>query len=358
MLDRFISTPTPVGGFQLNAIRPDHNPVLEGYGILRDCELESLRIIEEHTLSTFYGISEDSPEIIMEGLGDMLASAAQFFKELIRKLTEFFKKTMLYLTSMFVSFEKFLDKYKDKLLSTEKSYTVWGYEYTLNQSVPKTDAMSKIVSEFNSEMSDVTKLKKGDLVKRREEFVNENHQDALRGQILGLGRPIEAGDSLTELRKMFRSNQEEEKEIRVDKAVLQSMMANYKLAKKKLDETRNERDKIEGVYRSLEQFFARGVKYRYEDGNRKIVTKSPNVTLAGKDSSANYKDETSVSHSDNISGVINYYYSFKWKQAQSIGAISFQAFIEKINAIKEAMTFYEKSIRRAIFATPAEKGED
>lgn len=356
LLDRFKSQ--PVEGFQLRQVKTLRDPILEGYDNLVQMELQSLQLIKEHTLATFYGYEQDSPEIIREGLGDMLASAAQFFKELTMKLVEFMKKSILYLTSVMSNFEKFLEKYKDTLLKVEKKYTVWGYEYNLKQPIPRTDVMAKIVSEFNNEVATLDKMSKGDIVKKREDFVNENSQDKLRAAIAGFTQPIEASDFITEVKKVFRSGQEEQKEIQVDKAVLSRMINDYKETKKILNEARAERSKVEGVYRQLESFFAKGAANKWIEGNRTLVANKTDTTVAGKQAEFKTGEEVKFTATNSNLDVINFYYSFKWKQAQLVGAFSYQVFIERINAIKEALSFYEKTIRRSIFAHPEPKGDD
>lgn len=357
LLDKFISKPTGTG-FTLNAVRTIPDPILEGYQYLADMEIKSMELIREHTLSTLYGYGDNSALIVKEGLGDMISSAAKFFKELIVKIGEFFKKMMLYMTSMFVSFEKFIDKYKDNLTKHNPSYTIYGYDYTLNVNVPRVDVMTKVVTEFNNEISDVSKLNKEELVERRKTFVHEEQQDALRGAIIGIDRKIDTSDMLIELKKMFRDGKEEEREIKVDRTVIATYITKYKDTKKLMSQARAEREKIEGVYRSLEAFFSKGAKFTYSGNDAKAIGSSVKVNISGKDSSFAKGGDYEYSKTESNVDVINFYYGFKWKQAQTIGSISFQAFIEKMNAFKEAMNFYEKTIRQAIFASSEKKGDD
>lgn len=358
MLERFIPTKESALGFSVTKTKGIKDPVLEGYSDLEYFEIQSMNIMREHLLSTHHGIASGSMEIVTEGLGDMLTSAVNFFKELIKKLVEFAKNSLLYLTSMFVNFEKFMNKHKDKLAKDGISYTVWGYDYTLGERVPKTDQMASIVSEFNKGLEEVGKLSKIDIVRQRDEYMNDGEVDKLRGKILGINSPIESLEYKDEIRKIFRSGETDEKEIKVDKTVILRFMQNHKDARKILDEVRSERSKIEAVYRSLETFFAKGTKQIYVNSNRTTRSQKVDLKLDGKDSTVKYTDTVDTSSTSVMNDTLNYFYSFKWKQAQLIGALSYQAYIERVNAIKEALGLYEKTIRAAIFAVSEKKGDD
>ena len=349
-------TSTPSSGFQLERTREVSDPVIEGYEILTQMELQACDIIHDHVYSTYTGIRESSNVIVMEGLGDMLTGAARFFKELIKKLGEFFKKASMYMASLFMNFENFIERYKDAILKSEKRYSVYGFEYDFSYKVPQTDTLMRIVTEFNNEINDVTKMEKDELVKRRDAFVEEGYMDSLRGAILGKTSKIEASDFRDTLFKMFRSGQDVEREIRVDKGTLVRYMNDYSKLKREFEEVKKERFKLEKVYNSLETFFARGAKVEYVGQEKKIRTQTIDVNLKDKKFSAG--DYTNNEKTDKNLDKINYYYSFKLKQAQEISSYSFQAYIERINALKEAVKFSEKVIRAAIFASPVEKGDE
>lgn len=339
-------------GFHLEKTRQVSDPVIEGYEMLAEMELQSYNIIHDHLYSTYTGTRESSTDIVMEGLGDMVSSAAKFFKELIMKLGDFFKRTGVYMASLFMNFDKFISKYKDELLKSEKEYSLYGFEYTFGESVPKTNVMMKIVNEFNSELPEVTKLEKADLVRRRDEFLEEGKMDLLRGGILGRNTKIESDEFRSTLFQMFRNGQDVEREIRIDKSKLNHYIQGYSNLKKEFDKTKKERYELEKVYRALETFFARGPKVEYVGSSKKIRTQTVDI------SNGRFKADSNFMNNENSNknlDVINYYYSFKWKQAQEIGTYSFQAYVERINAIKEAVKFYEKVIRGAIFASPVKE---
>lgn len=343
------------GGFRLEKSREPQDPVIEGYEMLTELEIQSANIIHDHLYSTYVGTRESSTEIVMEGLGDMVSSAAKFFKELIMKLMEFFKKSSIYITSLFMNFEKFMERYRKELTEVNKEYSVYGFEYDFSHKIPKTEVMMKIVSEFNSEIPEVTKLKKEDLVRRRDDFLSDGKMDLTRGLIIGRTTPVESTEFRTTVHDMFRKGQDVQKEIKVDSAKLRYYMNEYPKIKKEMEEANKDRFKLEKVYKSLETFFSRGPLIEYVGTQKKIRTSKVNVDITER----KFSTSSDLLNNDNSSknvDLINYYYSFKWKQAQEIGTYSFQAYIERINALKEAVKFYEKVIRGAIFAPPVEKG--
>ncbi len=341
-------------GFRLEQTREPQDPVNEGYEMLAEMEMQSFNIIHDHVYSTYTGTRESSMDIIMEGLGDMISSAAKFFKELIIKLIEFFKKSAIYMASLFMNFDKFIERYKDELTKANKEYSLYGFEYDFSHKIPKTDIMMGIVSEFNSEIPEITKLKKEDLVRRRDDFLNEGKLDLTRAAIIGKTTPVEASEFRTTVQEMFRKGQDSQKEIKIDSAKLRQYMSEYPKLKKEMDEVKKDRFKLEKVYRSLETFFSRGPRVEYVGSQKKIRTQTLDVDMKNRKFSTSDDLINNDNNSKNLD-VINYYYSFKWKQAQEISTYSFQAYVERVNALKEAVKFYEKVIRGAIFAAPVDK---
>lgn len=340
-------------GFRLEPHKTLEDPIIEGYNMLAELEMQSLDIIHDHLYSTYTGTRESSTEIVLEGLGDMISGAVRFFKELIKRLIEFFKKAAMYMTSLFLNFDKFIERYKDKLTHVKEDYSVYGYEYDFSHKIPNTDAMMSIVSEFNSEVVEASKLKKEDLVKRRDAFLESGKMDVTRGIIIGKSGPVEADEFRQTVFSMFRQGKDTEHEIRVDNAKLRQAIDGYPKLKKQFEESKKDRYKLERLYTSLENFFAKGPKNEYSGNTKKVRTQTIDVDGRKMTPSSDFHNYANTA--SNLD-TINYYYSFKWKQAQEIGTYTLQSYIEKINALKEAVKLNEKIIRGAIFARTAEKG--
>ena len=339
----------------INTERQYSDPILEAYDSIYYLEEQALAITEAHIFSTFVGTRDASTDIVMEGLGDFLSGAVTFFKNLISKLIEFFKQSSLYMSSLFGSFDKFLERNKDKLLDGNKEFKMYGYDYSFGDSIPKIGPMSELVQEFNKDVANITKLQKSDLVEQRRTYFNDGQLDKLRGEIIGKSGPIESSDFQDELKKIFRSGADSEKEIRVDKATLTRYINEYGVIKKKYEETRKDRNNLEKLYRSLETFFARGARQEYVGQNKVIRVQNIETSDfgSGEFKSGDFQDEQ---RTDKYVDLINYFYQFKWKQAQEIGTYSFQAYAERINAMREAVKFYEKVIRASVFSKEVEKG--
>lgn len=351
-LPKRLSTVSQVTSHQINLDGVIKDPIYESYLALSQLESLASEVTNTHIQSSYMGIREGSDDIVKEGLGDFIEGTVRFFKRLIEKLMEFVKQASLYMTSLFGSFDKFLDRNKEKLLADFKEFSIYGHEYTIKDEVPKTSPMVDLVSEFNKDVSSFDNVTKSNIVEQRRAFFEEGAVDKLRGAIIDKG-PIRSEDFRETLKTMFRNGADEEKEIRVDKAKLGEYIKGYRDLKKTFDDTRKSRVKLEQAYRLMESFFARGAKTEYV-GNVKKTRLQGVEDLNIQDGKLNRGEFNDYQMTTGKVEIANLFYQFKWKQAQEISSYSFQAYTERVDAIREAVKFYEKVIRKSIFS----KGEE
>lgn len=319
--------------------------MLEHFIVMEDAFMS---ISKDHLMVTHLSMKEDSVEILQEGFKDFTHSAVEFFKKMIKKFKEFMDKVFMVIRGYIGNFDKFVDKYKDKLKEMNPDFKISGYEYTFNTAIPRTDKLENIINSYNSELSEIMKMKKEDLVKERETFTSTGELENIRGYVSGTGRAIASEDYLAELKKSYRNGQESDDTIHVDKQYLAQTLDNYKDLKDTFKNCSRERDKIIRLIESMKDFFARSASVHHK-GKEKVMY-AHKLEINDDRNGVRRNDTVDIPHSGDRMDIVNIFYNFKWIQSKEIGSICVLAMTEKVNALKEAMKQHEKVIRKSLFS--------
>jgi hypothetical protein len=308
------------------------------YGILK----ESYSMLYNYSMSNDY-------EYLLESSENIFTRMANAFKEMIRKLVEFVKNAFKLLASYVGDFDKFIDKYKKELGELNPSFDIMGYEYTFNSNSPNISPLKNLVTEYNSELSNINNMSLQDVADLRNNFENANMKDRLRSKVLGTSNSIMEEDYLDEVKKIYRNGNTEESNIHVNKSVLTKTITDYKSLKDMKRVLINESAKIQDAFASLESFFTRGV-YIYKNAEgEKIRTSNINYT-----SNKISYDNTSIKYDTGMLKKINMFYNIKFEQSRFLSNIIMTCYFEKINAVKEALKQSRIIVRKSMFNTKDE----
>ena len=305
-------------------------------------------ITRDHMVATHMYLKDENVEILEEGFKDFYNAAVEFFEKLLKKFKEFMSKVFMYIQSWIGGFDKFLSKYKDKLGNLNPDFSIRGYDYTFDSSVPQLNVIQIIINDYNSELSNLKNISKADITKEREEFTSEEYLAKMRAYILGASSPVYPDEFVEEARKVFRGGMTDDKEIKVTKSVLNKAVEDYAELKKTFNECVRQRDKTIILIESLKEFFKKSGSVHYKGRDTKVI--HTYRIEPKKDQGTIYRDEKieTTYSADNLEK-INLFYDFKWKQAKEIGFMAVTAMTEKVNALKEALKQNEKIIRGSIF---------
>ena len=306
-----------------------------------------MEITREQIEAMYYGIIDDNIEILEEGLGDTLVKAAGFFNNLVKKFVDLLKKIFMVIRAFIGNFENFIKKYNKKIEEANPDFTIKGYNYDFEASIPRTDRVSAIVQHFNNELSSIDKMSKEDIAKEREEFISDHTLNKIRGEVIGAGGPVTKEDYVSELKKKYRSGTTDPIEIKVDKAYLNKVLNGYSDLKKVLNDTVKEQDRIVLLINSMKTFFERGVKYS-RSGNLTTV-QAHKIDFNESKSGVNKSETIAAEGTTENYEKLNVFYNFKFYQAKEIGSIVTIALVQKVDALKEALKQYEAVVRKAVF---------
>lgn len=305
-------------------------------------------ITRDHMTAVHMYLKEGSTEILEEGLKDLVQSTKDFFEILLQKFKEFMNRVFVYFRSWFGSFDKFIEKYKEKISEANPDFIIRGHEFSFNPNIPKIDKIEHIVDDYNNELNELNKKTKSEIVEDREEFSSDEFLSQMRAYVMGVNGVVYADEYVTELRKLYRNGDVEEIDIHVNKALLQKTLSDYSNLKKSLSDAAKQRDRIILLIENLKSFFKKAGTVHYKGINdKRITTYNIQVTTASSNVKRDTPIHTPYSHGELEK--INVFFDYKWKQAKEIGFITVTAMTEKVKAMKQAVKQYEFIIRKSIF---------
>ena len=309
-------------------------------------------IMKEHLQITYLGIKENNSEILEEGFSDFLKGVKDFFVNIIKHITEFFKKAYTYILAYIGDFEKFLQKNKDLITAAKPDFNIGGYEYTFDGNVPNTSRIETIISEFNSDVRELSSMKMADVTKLREKY-NTEAVEKIRAEVLGVTGGISYSDFMEEVKKRFRNGESEEKDIHIDSSKLNHIVDNYPNMSKLLKETQKDRDKTLKILNDMKTFFERNASVRYEGNAKKIHTS----TISADNDTFKKVEGVSYKYSDDAIKIANNYFNFRFQQSKELSTILSNVFQEKVKALRECLTFYRQAVRSSIFSKKEKAGD-
>lgn len=305
-------------------------------------------IIESHLHCIHLFKKDDSIDILEEGLKDFSSSAVEFFNKLIKKLKEFFGKVFMVVQAYIGNFDKFLSKYGEKIKQANPDFNIEGFHYSFSQSIPRTDKIGNLISEYNSEMESLKTIKNSDIVAKKKEILKPQNFDNIRSYVIGADEPVRKEDYLSELKKIYRDGDEEKSPINISKATFIKTIDNYKELKKDINNVKKEKDRLILLLESMKSFFQKSAPVHYSNNVKKIHVHSMS-TNNRSNGVTNGEDTLKINMTPAKLEVINKYYSLKLTETKEISGIITLAMTEKINAMKEALAFYKKIIQKSVF---------
>ena len=279
----------------------------EALSMLYGVQDSSLDIMKDYMRTTYLLESGADSDIVMESIGDMVNTVVTGIKKFIEKIKEFFKKILLYITSASADLDKVATEVKKVIDGKDINFTISGYNFTvLSKSGPNTSEFYSIVSGYNDDIKDLTKLKVEDIRKETQEWFSEKNLNAMRGKVLGVNNGIPEEDFYEDVRKYYRNGADSTEDITIDKSYISSIIGHAKRLEDMKKESIKDRDKLISLLTKTENFFNRTVYPIYKDSQTQINVANINVEDKKFSSTDNY-----VATSDSLSKVISSYVSFK-----------------------------------------------
>ena len=284
-------------------------------------------------------------EILQESFSDFIHSVISFFKNLLDKFKEFMKRIFMIIYAYLGDFEKFLDKYKEHLRGLDPKFTIKGFKYTFKSNIPNLDIIDNIINSYNSELNDIDNMTKDKIIEEREKFMATSNLNKIRANIIGISGEVDSDEYLKDVKKIFRDNNDEKIDIDVNKSFLTTVIADYPFLKKQYSDSIKERDNIITVIEKIKSFFEKSASIYYKGKDKTIGAK----LLNRNGNKAQVGDNVEKSYSESKINLFNTFFSFKFIQSKEVGSMCTMASIEKVNALKECLSFYRDIIKKCAF---------
>lgn len=310
-------------------------------------------INKDQMMSLHHGIVAESSEIIMEGFKDMMHSAVEWFKKLIHKIGDFFKKAFLSINSYIGDFKKFISKNKKYLEGLNPDFTMYGFNYTISESVPNISPIEKVVDDYMRDINKLDKMSEADVEKDRDSFNKDEFLDKLRGQVIGKG-PVQASEFSEETKKSFRGGTLEETQFTVDKARLQQSIDSYEKLNKEYNDAVKLKNKTLTLLDAIKRFFEKGATITYSGDKKQIGVRGISI----EDNKMMRGETVTYNDTGHNSTVISKYFNMKFHQSKVVSSILTTASTEKVNALKDQLKQERVLIRKAMSQSNKKKEGD
>ena len=288
------------------------------------------------------------PQILTEGLSDIINKMGDFFKKMAEKVKEFFRKILMIINSLFMDIDKFVKKYRKELDSVKDvDFTIKGYKFTINDK-PNLEPFQDLVNSYNDSLSDIGKLKSADIRKESNEKMSDSHLDKVRAKVLGVSTPITEEDFHKTIRETYRNGEEYTVDITVDTSMYRQTVDGVEALVKDKKSAEKLRDELIVLLDKTQKFFDKKVPTVYKDGNKQIATKRIDTS----DNKFSTKEEEYSNYSDSTYNTFNEYIRYKYNYCRKIAGIVNLVATEYANAYKDQVKMSKEIIMTGLKSKP------
>ena len=223
-------------------------------------------------------------------------------------------------------------------------FEIEGYDWTLHDA-PDMEDFQKVVNDYNSSLSDVPKMKKEQILKEQNTFLDSENMDKLRGKILGSNEKIPEDEFHETVRKYYRNGEENTHSVHITTSEYRTILSDAEDVVKRKKEAEKTRDDLIVLLDKTKNFFDKKASVIYVSGVKKIKTTSiktdDNKFSTGSDDYINYSNSTA--------GVMETLLRFKYIQASRLAGMINLVASERANALKDQTKWYRQVIRKGLF---------
>lgn len=286
----------------------------------------------------------DNIDIAMEASVTVFNKMANYFKELIKKIKEFFSKVMMYVNAHLQDLDKFCNKYKDQLTKLNPKFSFNGYKFTIDDNLPVMDEFQKIVNDYNTCIMDVKSLSVEEIKKEQLEFLKSDNINALRGKVLGKNNPIQEDDFNEEVLKAFRGGSIDTEEIEINSSYISDIVSSSKSLVDHKNKCERDKAVLLTLLNKTEAFFDKKVEVIYKD----LSTKQIQANRISIDDNKFSSEAEKLNYSDESTKVLNALVKFKYEQVRTISGMINTVMVERLNAYKANIKQNGQILRQAL----------
>lgn len=272
--------------------------------------------------------AEENPYVINEAFNDVMDKIKAIIKKILAYIESLVKRFITAIAK-FVSSDKYIIKHKKDFskFPSKETFTISGYNYTLQDNVPAVDVVGLDMNNLRSKLLEIGKsndaigVKASKLSVILSEMSSEERLEQVRKEILRVSHNISDSDFVNEVFAIYRDGKSSEDSITIRKEDVTRAANDFEDYKKKIKEVNRLKSEISAKYKSLEGQLDDIIKYNINDALYK------------------HNGELENSISNNLSTLVN-------QQVQVVNKIStyhVQAIAAKLDAYN-ALVVQDKNI--------------
>lgn len=282
------------------------------------------------------------PEILQEGLGDIIQRMIYEVVSMIQKIRSAIANLFMRLNSRAMSYEKIMKKYAPELRNADITpFSIEGYDFTVtDKSRPNITTVHGIYLKYNDLITRFSTLTSDKVREICEDITSERHLSATRANLLGVtGIAIPQSTIKQEAFKFYRNGKSETLEMTINKEIVQDIVNNYENVINERKMTMNENKEINVLLNDMERFFK--VIVPKELKKTQDVSK---LSYSGPMVDSNKQIDGTITNIADFQSYVN----AKYKQTVELAHAVTAVYTERIAAIDSKMKQDEHIVRQAL----------
>lgn len=323
----------------------NYSPLEESIPFMMEIMKENVETIKAFNNAMYYGFLYESNEILTEGVGDFFKSAQEFIRRVIAKIKEVVSTFLMHLNAKLMDTEKFVNKYKEKLLKLDVDFEVTVHNFNVKQSEPNFDVAGKIVDNYNLELRDLQNKTHVDLIKERSEAVRLNKVATTRAGFIGQTQPL----TNEEIARLYKLTVYGGKSVvvRIDSSTYKSYVNNFSDLKTKANEIRKDNDNITGALTELLLFFKQNPTSIYNEGKKSYSGRH----ISMKDNHVHREnDEQIFEDSEDTAKKVMEFFNYKYNEVSETISLINTLLNIKLSAVRDEVAQASKIIKSGLKA--------
>ena len=201
---------------------------------------------------------DENPYIINEAFEDIIDKVKLVIKKILAYIESIIKRFVTALNK-FVSSDKYIINMKKEInkFPKDKSFTISGYHYTINDKVPVIDIVGLDLTHVQTAINSIGDKDDIDsqlnaLADQLTQFTSESGLSNARSQILNVTYDISESSFANEVFSTYRDGKAEESDIDIYKEDVNKALSSFEGYKDKIKQVNNLRSSIISKYKALE----------------------------------------------------------------------------------------------------------
>lgn len=302
---------------------------------LLECQ-EELLSYKKDFYKTILEASEDDPYAINESYTEILSKIKAIIKKILAYIESLIKRFTTQLAK-FVRSDKYIIKKKKEIekFPRDKSFTISGFEFTIDDNIPLVDIVGLDLSEVQDKIKSINDedivSKIAELSELLMKISDAGKMDDIRGQILNVNYPIPETNFGNEIFSIYRDGKSEESDIIIKKEDVTRALKDFEGYNSKIKEVKRLQGQIATKYKALERQV------------ESVATSEMNLDGSSKINNAISSGKYSAKDIDELKRTLNNLVNSQVNQIQRISNLHVQAVAAKLDAYN-ALVIQDRNI--------------